>query len=170
MHSSYQPLRPSLATTILHVNSQYAHHCFFYKETPGNEAEICMSCHNRGHTKIWSWQTLIVLHLKLLSVCHSKYQDHSKPLKHLPINIWFVQPLVYIAPTHICMQNTLEYERGGAFVINFQNARSNCTPLRSIVVPYLRGIKFKLTKCIRNTRRRSQVIFVEFSLELLRVL
>jgi hypothetical protein len=22
------------------------------------------------------------------AVCPSKYQDHSKPLKHLPINIW----------------------------------------------------------------------------------
>ena len=31
---------------------------------------------------------IIILHSKLYSVCPSKYQDHSKPLKHLPINIW----------------------------------------------------------------------------------
>ena len=30
----------------------------------------------------------IILHSKLYSVCPSKYQDQSKPLKHLPINIW----------------------------------------------------------------------------------
>ena len=38
VHSSYQPLRPSLATKILHLNSSYAHRCFFYKETPEYEA------------------------------------------------------------------------------------------------------------------------------------
>ena len=35
-----------------------------------------------------SRQPLIILHSKLYSVCLSKYQDHSKPLKHLAINIW----------------------------------------------------------------------------------
>jgi hypothetical protein len=39
-HSSHQPLHPSLLTTILHVNSSYAYHCFFYKETPGYEADL----------------------------------------------------------------------------------------------------------------------------------
>jgi hypothetical protein len=29
MHSSHQPLRPSLATTTLHGNASYAHRCFF---------------------------------------------------------------------------------------------------------------------------------------------
>jgi hypothetical protein len=33
-------------------------------------------------------QTLIILYSKLYTVCPSKYQEHSKPLKHLPINIW----------------------------------------------------------------------------------
>ena len=49
---------------------------------------ICMSRQNRGHAIFLSRQPLIVLHSKLYSVCPSKYQDHSKPLKHLPINIW----------------------------------------------------------------------------------
>jgi hypothetical protein len=44
-----------------------------------------MSRHNRGHTIFLSKQTLIILHSKLYSVCPSKYEDHSKPLKHLPI-------------------------------------------------------------------------------------
>jgi hypothetical protein len=44
--------------------------------------------HNSGHAIFLSRQTLIILHSKLYSVCPSKYQDHSKPLKHLPINIW----------------------------------------------------------------------------------
>jgi hypothetical protein len=35
-----------------------------------------------------SRQPLIILQSKLYSLCPSKYQDHSKPLKHLPINIW----------------------------------------------------------------------------------
>jgi hypothetical protein len=39
----------------------------------------------KGHA-IFLW--LIILHSKLYSVCPSKYQDHSKFLKHLPINIW----------------------------------------------------------------------------------
>jgi hypothetical protein len=49
---------------------------------------ICMSRRNRGHAIFLSRQPLIILHSKLYSVCPSKYQDHSKPLKHLPINIW----------------------------------------------------------------------------------
>jgi hypothetical protein len=44
--------------------------------------------HNKGHAIFLSRQPLIILHSKLYSVCHWKYQDHSKPLKHLPINIW----------------------------------------------------------------------------------
>jgi hypothetical protein len=44
--------------------------------------------HNRGHAIFLSRQPLIILHPKLYSVCPSKYQDHSKPLQHLPINIW----------------------------------------------------------------------------------
>jgi hypothetical protein len=32
--------------------------------------------------------TGVTQYSKLYSVCPSKYQDHSKPLKHLPINIW----------------------------------------------------------------------------------
>jgi hypothetical protein len=47
-----------------------------------------MSRHNRSHAIFLSRQPLIILHSKLYSVCPSKYQDHSKPLKHLPINIW----------------------------------------------------------------------------------
>jgi hypothetical protein len=35
VHSSHQPLRPSLATTILHVNSPYANRCFFTKRRLG---------------------------------------------------------------------------------------------------------------------------------------
>jgi hypothetical protein len=46
------------------------------------------SRHNRGHAIFLSRQPLIILHSKLHSVYPSKYQDHSKPLKHLPINIW----------------------------------------------------------------------------------
>jgi hypothetical protein len=49
---------------------------------------ICMSRHNRGHAIFLSRQPLIILHSKLYSVCPPKYQDHSKPLKHLSINIW----------------------------------------------------------------------------------
>ena len=49
---------------------------------------ICMLRHNRGHAIFLSRQPLIILHSKLYSVCPWKYQDHSKPLKHLPINIW----------------------------------------------------------------------------------
>jgi hypothetical protein len=44
--------------------------------------------HNRGHGIFLSRQPLIILHSKLYSVCPWKYQDHLKPLKHLPINIW----------------------------------------------------------------------------------
>jgi hypothetical protein len=44
--------------------------------------------HDRGNALFLSRQPLIILHSKLYLVCPSKYQDHSKPLKHLPINIW----------------------------------------------------------------------------------
>ena len=44
--------------------------------------------HNRGHGIFLSRQPLIILHSKLYSVCPWKYQDHLKPLEHLPINIW----------------------------------------------------------------------------------
>jgi hypothetical protein len=50
------------------------------------------ACHvttcTRGHATFLSIQPLIILHSKRYSVCPSKYQDHSKPLKHLSINIW----------------------------------------------------------------------------------
>jgi hypothetical protein len=42
---------------------------------------------HQGSRNIFIYQTLIILHSKLYSVCPSKYQDHSKPLKHLPISI-----------------------------------------------------------------------------------
>ena len=47
--------------------------------------------HNRGNAIFLSRQPLIILQSRLysLSLCPSKYQDHSKPLiKQLPINIW----------------------------------------------------------------------------------
>jgi hypothetical protein len=47
-----------------------------------------MSRHNGSHAIFLSGQALIILHSKLYSVCPSKYQDHLKPLEHLPINIW----------------------------------------------------------------------------------
>jgi hypothetical protein len=47
-----------------------------------------MSRHNRGHAIFLSRQPRIILHSKLYSVWPSKCPDHSKPLKHLPINIW----------------------------------------------------------------------------------
>ena len=42
----------------------------------------------QGHAIFLSRQPLVILHSKLYSVCLSKYQYHSKPLKHLPVNIW----------------------------------------------------------------------------------
>jgi hypothetical protein len=42
VHSSHQPLRPSLPTTILHVNSSYAHHCFFTKRRLGTRQVLGM--------------------------------------------------------------------------------------------------------------------------------
>jgi hypothetical protein len=65
---------------------------FWSKEmkSPPSSIFVDMWCHvnNRGHAIFLSRQQLIILHSKLYSVCPSKYQDHSKPLKRLPINIW----------------------------------------------------------------------------------
>ena len=41
----------------------------------------------QGSRNIFIWTTTNHFALKTI-LCPSKYQDHSKPLKHLPINIW----------------------------------------------------------------------------------
>jgi hypothetical protein len=42
----------------------------------------------QGSRNILSRQQLIILRSKLRSLCTLKHQDHSKPLKYLPVNIW----------------------------------------------------------------------------------
>jgi hypothetical protein len=56
------------------------------------------SRHNRGHAIFLSRQPLFILHSKL----YSKYQDHSKTLKHLPIEIW---SSTLVSKEYFCMVN-----------------------------------------------------------------
>ena len=71
-----------------------------------------------GHTIFLSIDNhyIIILNSKQYSVCPSKYQDHSKPLKHLPINIWsatdtFIWLIPVVTSTKLPLMRSKMYPR-----------------------------------------------------------
>jgi hypothetical protein len=86
----FSHLKELLRLYIILFYRSFSYLAYFYKYFDRKEWNVChvTSRHNRGHAIFLSIQPLIILHPKLYSVCPSKYEYHSKPLKHLPINIW----------------------------------------------------------------------------------
>jgi hypothetical protein len=85
-----------------------------------------MSRHNRGHAIFLSRQPLIILHSKLYSVCPWKYQDHSKPLKYLPINIWsatntFIWLIPVVTSPKLPLMNQKFIQDGGHLITSSKN-------------------------------------------------
>jgi hypothetical protein len=71
----------------------------------------------QGSRKIFIQTNTNHLYSKLYSVCPSKYQDHSKPLKHdLPINIWsamntFIWLIPVVASPKLPLMRSKMYRR-----------------------------------------------------------
>ena len=86
-----------------------------------------MSRHNRGHAIFLSRQPLIILQSKLYSVCPSKYQDHSKPLKHLPVSIWStMNTFTWLIPVMTSPKLQTFIQDGGHLVTSSENiSRTN---------------------------------------------
>jgi hypothetical protein len=80
----------------------------------------------QGSSDICIYTNTNLLHSKLYSVCPSKYQDHSKSLKHLPINIWsatntFMWLIPVVTSPKLPLMRSKFIQDGGNLIISSEN-------------------------------------------------